>query len=175
MSARLREQGLGDRGTRFGEQRQQSGCCRGWFLSRVFLITAAGGICIIFTSALGPGQLRFFQDEALRFFQRERPPRVGLSARILLYRGLGKCRRAWDLEMRSDSNQPRARRSQMKRNNVSASSSGAMANAGFCPWLGSDIAGGGAAASESSPTAASFFSSSALQVLNASLLLGKSD
>lgn len=145
---------------------------------RVFLVPAAGGICTIFTSALGPGQLRFFckpRDEAFWFFQREKPPRSGLSARILLYHGLGKCRRAWDLEMRSDSNQPWARRSQMKRNNVSASSSGAMANTGFCPWLGSDIAGGGAAASESSPTAASFFSSSALQVLNASLLLGTSD
>lgn len=57
------------------------------------------------------------------------------------------------LKMKHDSNWPEASTDQIRQNNRRGSSSGAMENTGFCPWLGSDIAGGGGAASPSSLTA----------------------
>lgn len=60
--------------------------------------------------------------------------------------------------MKHDSNWPEASTDQIRQNNRRGSSSGAMENTGFCPWLGSDIAGGGGAASPCSPTASLFFS-----------------
>lgn len=73
------------------------------------------------------------------------------------------CTMAWGsadglekLKMKHDSNWPEASTDQIRQNNRRGSSSGAMENTGFCPWLGSDIAGGGGAASPSSLTA-SFF------------------
>lgn len=89
------------------------------------------------------------------------------------------CTMAWGsadglekLKMKHDSNLPEASTDQIRQNNRRGSSSGATENTGFCPWLGSDIAGGGGAVSPSSQTA-SFFSSSGLQGSNASLMFRK--
>lgn len=77
--------------------------------------------------------------------------------------------------MKHDSNWPEASTDQIRQNNRRGSSSGAMENTGFCPWLCSDIAAGGGAASPSSPTASFFFffSSSGLQGSDASLMFRK--